>query len=65
MLMWPRVGDVWEDPHGRCVYLVVDIARGYAWAILLTGPSTKLIQFHRMEGPIGLAWRRVIAGEEA
>lgn len=62
--VWPRVGDVWEDPHGVNVYLVVDIARGYAWAILLTAPIPKLRQFHGMDGPIGRSWTRVVAGGE-
>jgi hypothetical protein len=64
-LVWPRVGDVWEAPITPDVYLVVEIKRGYAWAVLLTAADAPLRQFHAMDGPIGSAWTRVVAGEEA
>ena len=59
--VWPKIGDVWKAPIDHDVYLVVDIAHGSAWAILLTGSTLELRRF----GLIGSAWMRVIAGEES
>lgn len=56
---------MWEAPITSDVYLVVEIKRGYARAVLLTAVDAPLRLFHAMNEPIGSAWTRVVAGEEA
>lgn len=62
--VYPKVGDVWEAPVSFETYLVVEIKKGYAWAVLLT-KNAQVRRFHPMDGPISKSWTRIVSGEEA